>query len=40
MGSRQLTIDNIQDRIFTIRGQQVMIDHDLAAMYQVEVKLN
>jgi len=32
------TIDNIQNRIFTIRGVQVMLDNDLAEMYQVDVK--
>jgi len=30
--------DDIQDRIFTIRGFQVMIDRDLAELYQVVVK--
>jgi hypothetical protein len=33
-----LAIEHIQVRIFTIRGYQVMIDRDLAEMYQVEVK--
>ena len=28
----------IQNRIFNIRGQQVMLDSDLAALYQVETK--
>lgn len=28
----------IENRIFTFRGEQVMIDRDLAEMYQVEVK--
>jgi len=28
----------IENRIFTIRGKQVMFDRDLAEMYQVEVK--
>ena len=28
----------IQDRIYTIRGVQVMLDSDLAALYQVETK--
>lgn len=31
-------ISNIENRIFTIRGIQVMIDKDLAEMYQVQVK--
>ncbi|MCK5808575.1 ORF6N domain-containing protein [bacterium] len=30
--------DNIQSRIFTIRNQQVMIDRDLAELYNIEVK--
>ncbi len=30
--------DNIQNRIFTIRGVQVMLDKDLAEMYSVETK--
>ena len=30
--------ENIQDRIFTIRGQQVMLDSDLAELYDVNVK--
>lgn len=29
---------HIENRIFTIRGKQVMFDRDLAEMYQVEVK--
>ena len=32
-------IENIQNRIFTIRGKQVMIDRDLALLYQVETKV-
>ena len=31
--------EDIQDRIFTIRSVQVMIDRDLAEMYQVETKV-
>jgi len=31
--------DIIQNRIFTFRGKQVMIDRDLAEMYQVETKV-
>ena len=31
-------IENIKDMIFTIRGQKVMIDRDLAYLYGVEVK--
>lgn len=30
---------NIQDKIFTIRGVQVILDRDLAALYQVETKV-
>ncbi len=39
---KDLTIvDNmdIQDKIFTIRGVQVILDRDLAALYQVETKV-
>ena len=38
MGKNEIAISHIQDRIFTIRGMQVMIDSDLAKMYQVELK--
>jgi ORF6N domain len=38
MSKNQLMISNIENRIFTIRGIQVMIDKDLAEMYQVQVK--
>lgn len=30
---------NIQDRIFAIRGVQVILDSDLAEMYQVETRV-
>ena len=30
---------HIQSRIFTIRGLQVMLDRDLAILYQVETKV-
>ena len=33
-----LPVQQIQNRIFTIRGLQVMIDRDLADLYQVSVK--
>ena len=33
-----MTLHQIQQRIFTIRGVQVMIDKDLAALYQVETR--
>jgi hypothetical protein len=38
MSKNQLMISDIESRIFTIRGIQVMIDKDLAEMYQVQVK--
>ena len=31
--------DNINDKIYTIRGVQVMLDEDLAALYEVETKV-
>ena len=31
-------IENIQEKIFTIRGVQVMLDRDLAKLYQVETR--
>lgn len=31
-------IQTIQDKIFEIRGQRVMLDFDLAAMYGVETR--
>jgi len=35
-----LVIDNkIEDKIFTIRGVQVILDRDLASLYQVETKV-
>ena len=36
----ELIIDNqtIQDKIYTIRGVQVMLDKDLALLYGVETK--
>ena len=32
-------IQIIESKIFTIRGQQVMLDRDLAELYQVETKV-
>lgn len=32
------TVDNIRNSTYTIRGQQVMLDFDLAGMYGYEVK--
>ena len=33
-----MTIDSIYNRVYFIRGQQVMLDYDLAAIYGYEVK--
>ena len=33
-----VTADNIQNKVYTIRGQQVMLDADLAEIYGYEVK--
>ncbi|MBP3543144.1 MAG: ORF6N domain-containing protein [Lachnospiraceae bacterium] len=33
-----MTVDNIQNRVYVIRGQQVMLDCDLAEIYGYEVK--
>lgn len=33
-----MTVDNIQNRVYIIRGQQVMLDFDLAEIYGYEVK--
>jgi len=33
-----ISASKIESRIFTMRGLQVMLDSDLATMYQVEVK--
>jgi hypothetical protein len=32
-------LTTIQNKIYEIRGQQVMLDFDLAALYQVETKV-
>lgn len=40
--SKQITMSNkqgIRDKIYTIRGGQVMLDRDLAVLYQVETKV-
>lgn len=34
-----ITRDEIESRIYTVRGQQVMLDNDLARIYQVETKV-
>jgi hypothetical protein len=31
--------ENIKNKIFTIRGLQVMLDRDLAKLYQVQTKV-
>jgi hypothetical protein len=31
-------LENIQSHIYTIRGQRVMFDFDLASIYEVETK--
>ena len=33
-----MTVDNICNRVYAIRGQQVMLDYDLAEIYGYEVK--
>lgn len=33
-----MTVDNICSRVYVIRGQQVMLDYDLAEIYGYEVK--
>ena len=33
--TQMLTVDDIRARIFTVRGVQVMLDRDLAALYKV-----
>jgi hypothetical protein len=35
----EITISNIENRIYTIRGLHIMLDSDLAEMYQVETKV-
>jgi hypothetical protein len=32
-------IQNIQNRIYEVRGERVMLDYDLAAIYEVETKV-
>ncbi len=36
--TKLMTIDNIRNRVYVIRGQQVMLDCDLAEIYGYEVK--
>ena len=33
-----MTVDNIFNRVYVIRGQHVMLDYDLAEIYGYEVK--
>ena len=33
-----MTVDNIYNQVYVIRGQQVMLDYDLAEIYGYEVK--
>ena len=33
---QQISTEDIKNRIYTIRGVQVMLDSDLAELYQVE----
>ena len=33
-----MTVENISNRVYVIRGQQVMLDYDLAEIYGYEVK--
>lgn len=33
-----ITIENIRSKVYIIRGQQVMLDRDLAEIYGYEVK--
>ncbi|NOY51961.1 MAG: ORF6N domain-containing protein, partial [Chlorobi bacterium] len=39
MNKQLLNSDSIQNRIYTIRGVQVMLDNDLAEIYQVQTKV-
>ena len=34
-----ITSKEIENQIYTVRGQQVMLDSDLARIYQVETKV-
>ncbi len=34
----EMQIEVIQNKIFEIRGQKVMLDFDLAEMYEIETK--
>jgi len=39
MSDELILTDKIESRIFTIRGQKVMLDFDLALLYEVETKV-
>ena len=39
MNNELISQTQIENRIFTIRGVQVMLDRDLAELYQVETKV-
>ena len=39
MSNSIITRQEIENRIYTIRGQQVMLDSDLERIYQVETKV-
>ena len=34
-----MAVQNIEDKVYVIRGQQVMLDYDLAEIYGYEVKI-
>ncbi len=36
---KEITISQIENSIYLIRGQRVMLDYDLAALYEVETKV-
>lgn len=36
--SELMTVENICNQVYVIRGQRVMLDYDLAAIYGYEVK--
>ena len=39
MGSHLMPVEKIQKKIFFIRGEKVMLDKDLAELYQVETRI-
>ena len=38
MSNKLVSISDIESKIFQIRGKRVMIDEDLALLYEVETK--